>query len=167
MNSFDYGEYILLISKLKDNFGLTEDVEHKYIHIMKEGTVQLFRIIFGYDPETNANELYLSFHLDINPVDSIMWYQRIKQAYSKVKLLECYFQDQRGETYTGQAAEVIRHYILEQEVISNWKSDDEQTDKYVNAKIIGRNPNENVSFDPKRASEVFNIMVPDDDDTQH
>lgn len=163
----DYSDYIFIIQKLKENHGLVEEVEHKHIHTMREGTVDLFRLLYGYDPDMDVNKLYVSFHLDVTPVDAILWFQKICNYVDRAYLAECYYQDDRGETYVGVDAEAIRLYKQEQLIISNWEADKEETEKFLKAKIVGR-PAVTKNFHNKQlALEVFNIMKPNDDETQH
>jgi intein-encoded DNA endonuclease-like protein len=163
----EYSDYTQIIGLLKDQYGLAETVEHKYIHKMSEGNVELFRFMFGYNTEKQQNELYASFHLDINPIDAIIWYKRLEHANPKVKLVDCYFRDGRDEVYTGQEAEVIRMYIQEQAIIANWDKSQKETEKFIKAKVVGRKSDEVVCHDPNKAIEVFSKMVQNDDDTEH
>lgn len=158
-----------VIKGLTEHYGLNALKEHKFIYEFFEAEeVPLFKLIYGFKESEQKNILIATFHIDLNPADAIQWFLRIEHLHPKIRLQECYIKDDRGETFLGTQAEALRQYKLEQEALYNWTSDKEEAEKYVKARVLGRNRIKNQSFiEDTDAMIEFNRMVKPEDDECH
>lgn len=138
MESMAYETYIALIKHLCEAYSITFKTEQKYVHEIYEGEIPLFKLMYGYDEKRNINVVLVSFQLDLAILDAIQWWTRIVKTYGTARLMDSYFKDDRGETFLGQSAEVLRMYKIEQRVLENWAGDKEDAKKFAKEKIYGR-----------------------------
>jgi hypothetical protein len=163
-----YETYKRVIEDLKNYYGLRCNKEHDFIHEFYEiEDVPLFKLIFGYKPELEKTVVVITFHLDVTPVDSVQWYLRVYKVLPELRLQESYYKDDRGETFLGEKAEVLKYYKNEREILENWSRNQEDTREYLkNSKVFGRERDRTRSFlDIQDAMEEFNrFILPTDEE---
>lgn len=116
----DYQGYLEIIKKINELYGTTVDAEHEYIHEFYEGQLPLFKLLMSNTNEVQPPVLIVSFHLELPTTEAIQWFLRIRQLDSSLHMTGCYLKDAEGNSHVGEDAEILRMYIIEQEVISAW-----------------------------------------------
>lgn len=165
-----YDNYITYVDEVADKYSLAVIQEHEQIHEFLEGeNIPLFKLVYGPTNLTNnENVVVATFHLDLDPVDAIQWYSRLYTIIPNLRLQSSYYKDDRGETFIGEHAENVRHYKLEQKVITEWmesKRNDEDAKRFAESKILGRVRNKKQPFlDKDKALEEFRRSFNPDED---
>ena len=158
--------YMMLVKQLTEAYKLNFYMEHKFIHEFFEEKIPLFKLIYAVDPKTKDNRVLVSFHLDMDAVDAIQWFDKICTSYPNARLAECYYKDDMDETYLGQDAEVIKMYKLEQEIVTKWlEQGEEKAKKFAESQIAGRERPKGKSFtDRDEAFAEFHKMQKGEED---
>lgn len=163
--SIEKFEKILLI--LQDEANLTVDrSEHEAIAECSAGSLQLFKL--GYSKNDTGTFLFVSFHLELDSVDAIQWYLRLRQLEEGIGLAPCYVVDSEGVTFTGEDAEIMRMYMVEQDVIATFMASNLDADEVLNAKMPTHPPSPiKVYSDLRRAHKKFAKMSKKKNDVSH
>lgn len=165
-----YQEYIYLVGRLKDIHALDVDVNHKDIHTFYKNKIPMFKLLFGEFSKTKELNIVVSFHIDVKVTDAILWFINIQNIYPLLKVAEVYIDDDKGETYLGEDAELIRNLKFEREVLDQWLSSkgEDEMKEFVKSKIIGNERDYKKSYDSQGESEKaimdFEFIKPPDDD---
>lgn len=170
----DHNSFLSFVDRISEKYGLGAHEEHPYIFEFYEGEeIPLFKLIYGpTDKSGDKNVIVVTLHLELNPVDAIQWYHRVLNIVTDVRLQECYFKDDRGETFLGEHAEALKIYKDEQRVLSEWldekQTDDESIKEFAKARAFGRTRSKKSGFQDLAEAQIeFNrIFVPDDDEIQ-
>lgn len=155
-----------LLDKLHNTYGLKMQRDHERICTLFEGDLEVFKLMYGFNEEKKQEELVVTFHLDINPALAIRWFNAMHNLDPFLSLKECYYIDDRNEIYYGQAAEAIRAYKDQQQVISDFLETDEDPKEFILDKVYGR-LKKDIFTDKDEALKEFNIVNKSDDDTEH
>ncbi len=164
-------EYHYILQQLKNKYEVSVKVEHKFVHEIYEGIIPICKLLYGVNKsDVRGDRILVCFHLDLDSVDAIQWYLRIKSLHSSLYITACYYKDDNNETFLGQGAELIKKYKDEQRILSNWQRDEEDTKKYIDQRIIGRSKHKvsNYDFTDKNAAiKEFNKLTTEDEDKCH
>lgn len=111
-----YGE---IITQIKNLYDVSYEAEHQYIHEFSEGPIALFKLIL-----VNSNEgksfMMVSFHIEVEAMDAIQWFMRIRALDPNLRVTACYLKDSNGESYVGEDAQILKLYMIEQDIISTF-----------------------------------------------
>jgi hypothetical protein len=134
-----YQEYLEVIRKFKDAFGLTVEVPHRTIHTFFFEKEPIFKLILGTHADTDVSEIVLSFYVGIKPLDAIGWYKKLYNMYPFFQLTYVHIEDDAGETYLGEEAEMIYAVMHEQEILGHWleNADQEEMEIFASAEVYG------------------------------
>ncbi len=159
MLSDAYQEYLYLIGKLKDTYKFDVDAEHRHIHAFYLDKKPLFKLFYGIFSNENTNSIVVSYHMDMKHHEVIDYFIKIYRICPIIAVQHAYIEDDLGETYLGEDAEVIKNAKITQEVLENWlgKSSEEDMQKYVDAKVMGRDRDPKRMFDASVEKEKAQI----------
>lgn len=157
-----------LVKKLSELYHIKAEKEHDFIYEFFEGNIPVFKLIMAPD-DTGKHMIIVSFHLDINSVYAIQWYLRILDLCPPLNITHCYYRDDSGRTITGEDAEIVRMYKMEQEVISNWIRENEETDEEnLEKQVVAETTTIKPSYNSKEeAMKHFNLMKKGKDEDYH
>lgn len=149
MTNERYQDYLHLIGQLKDIHKLHADADHQDVHSFYKDKKPLFKLFFGTFEKSKTQSIVVSFHLDLKHHEAIRWFVDIYKLENDVVIHDSYIEDDAGETYLGDDAEVIRDIFTSQEVLKDWldTSSRQQIETYTKSKVIGRDREPNKSFD--------------------
>jgi len=151
--------YTDLIQEVCSLYAVTAEVEHEKVMEFFEGDIPLFKLILAQVNEIDEKpQIILSFHLETNSVYAIQWFLRLQDLCPDLKITHCYVKDASGATHVGEDAEIVNMYRIEQEVISAWIRENEQTDEenFENKLTTETAPVEDVYTDRRKALLNFN-----------
>lgn len=162
-----YNHYLEGINNLAEKYQTTVSSEHQFIHEILEGELPLFKLILAEPHKKGVSEVIISFHLELGIVNSIEWFDRLREFYDNLYLTGCYIKDSQGTTYVGEDAEIYKLYEQEQHVISNWirQNQDEMADTDFGLKV---NPKESRGYtDMDSALKAFEALKKGKNDICH
>jgi hypothetical protein len=135
-----YTEFVAVAKELEEKLNLTVESNHDDIRTFLKGDVEIFKLLIGTFETTGDTEIVVSFHVALKPVETIGFYRKIDKIYPWFKLVECYIDDDMGETYLGEDAETLYNLFIQQEVLSNWfeKKTEDDAKEFVGQEIVGR-----------------------------
>ena len=159
--------------ELAAKYGLDAYWEHESVVEFFEGDdLPLFKLIFGPSTMSEGKNVVIStFNIEVDPVDAIQWFLRIRGIISDIRLQESYYKDDQGETFLGENAYQIRMYKDEQRILAEYLEsdrDEESTKSYTKGKVYGRRRNKKKIFNDTEAAleEFHRIVIPDEDEIQ-
>lgn len=169
-----YQEYLYVIGKLKDAYGLDVDVDHKDIHTFFKNKRPLFKLFFGVFEKEENHSIVVSFHLDLYHAEAIQWFIHIFNQHPLVKLHDSWIEDSAGETYIGEDALAIKEVYTSQRILDEWLNthDSEEIEQYVKAEVVGRERDPQKTFDSLKQKdeaiiEFKRMSKPTDDSEVH
>jgi hypothetical protein len=169
-----YQEYLYVIGKLKDIYGLHLEVDHKDIHTFFKDKKPMFKLMYGTFTADNEPSIVISFHIDLSHADVIMWFTNVYRIHPLLILRDSYIEDSKGETYLGEDAEVLKHIYMAQDILKEWLDNHsiEEMEEYVKAEVHGQVYEPTKTFDSRDQREEAIISFsrnrkPSDDDTLH
>ncbi len=169
-----YQDYLYLIGQLKDIHKLDVDVEHREVHSFYKDKILIFKLLYGTYEKAKNPTIVVSFHMDLKHHQAIHWFVEIYKVESTVVIHDSFVEDDAGETYVGEDAEIIRDLKRSQEVLKEWleTADRQQVENFTKSKVIGRNRKPNKSFDSQFESheaiiEFNKIKKPSDGENTH
>lgn len=150
-----YQEYLYVIGKAKDGYKLDVDVEHRNIHTFYQNKVPLFKLIFGKFSDQEFDSILVSFHIDIKSSKAVTWYANLYKITPFIAVTDHYIEDDQGETYLGEDADIIKNLKLQRNILEHWLSEKspEEIQGFVESKILGRIRDPKKSFDSLKQSE--------------
>lgn len=161
--------YHLFLGELQEHYGLHIDKMTDIAYEASEGIVPLFQVIYGRRKDEALDHIFLSFHLDMDPLHAVQWFLRARTIYPDVGLAQSYYKDDYGECYLGDQALALKFYKEQQMAIQQWNDlpDEEKVEPV--GKITGRaRPDATKNYiDPKEALAEFNKMRLTDEDKYH
>jgi hypothetical protein len=169
-----YQEYLYVIGKLKDIYGLHIDVDHKDIHTFYHDKQPLFKLMYGIFEKDKEPTIVVSFHIDLTHPQAILWFTNIYRIHPLLVLRDSYIEDSNGETFLGEDAYAIREVYQSQEILGQWLDNhtEEEIKEYTEATVSGRAHEPSKTFDSRvekdQAIIEFNsTRKPGEDDTIH
>lgn len=162
----NYDVYLDVIKKLNETYGTTVEVEHQFIHEFFEGPHAIFKLILNDTPE-HPGILLVSFHLDLPSPAAIQWFLRIRQLDPTLFMTGCYLKDAQGNSHVGDDADILKMYMLEQEVISAWIQSNKDEEEALKAPQLVPPTPKPVFNTVKAALVEFDRMNKKKDDTFH
>ena len=176
MGKEKYQEYLHLIRRLKDVYGIHADVDHQDIHVFSKDKRQIFKLFFGIfntKPDGDAT-IVVSFHVDLMHAEAIIWFMNILKLHPDIQLHDSYIEDSSGETYLGEDAEALKEVYMAQEILGQWleSSSREEMEEFATSKVVGRVRDSKKNFDSRNEKqeaiiEFDRLRKPSDDDQIH
>lgn len=160
---FTVKDYTYLMGLIGERLNIKPVTENMYIHEFFEGPIPLFKLLFVERLEEGGTAMMVSFHLDVDSVDAIQWFLRIRNIYQPLMITQCYYKDDNGETFLGVTAEQLKLFKIQQAALVEWGSDKEAAKKMIDAKAIGRKRargRDKGFIDIKEAEDEFFKMMP-------
>lgn len=113
-------QYENIVTKLVKEFDLIADkTEHEAITEFYEGVLPTFKLILAAGETENESALIISFHVDVDAPSAIQWFLRVKALEPILYLSGSYMCDSYGVCYVGEEAEILKRYMLEQEILAS------------------------------------------------
>jgi hypothetical protein len=170
-----YQEYLHLIGRLKDVYGIHADVDHQDIHVFTKDKRQIFKLFFGvFNKQPEEPSIVVSFHVDLMHAEAIIWFMNIQKLYPDILLHDSYIEDSSGETYLGEDAEALKEVYMAQEILGQWleNSSREEMEEFATSKVVGRVRDSKKNFDSRNEKqeaiiEFDRLRKPSDDDQIH
>lgn len=169
-----YQEYLRLIGRLKDIFGLTVDVDHRDIHTFFKDKRPIFKLFHGIFQSDETPSIVVSFHIDLFHPEAIGWFINIYRLYPSIAMHDSYIEDSAGETYLGEDAMALKETYMAQEVLNQWLEDStpEEMKQFAEAPVYGRDRDPKKSFNSQTQKheaiiEFERIKKPGDDEEVH
>lgn len=170
-----YQEYLHVIGRLKDVFGLHIDVDHKDIHTFYKDKRPLFKLFFGMFTKDPEPSIVVSFHVNMLHPEVISWFIHIYRLHPAIKIHDSYIEDSNGETYLGEDALALMETFQAQEILADWLdgATQEEMEEFATAPVYGRDPSTiKKSFDSLREKneaiiEFERLRKPTEDDEIH
>ena len=125
-------DYVHFLQEISQYFGLTIRSEHEFIHEFFEEKIPVFKIALL--PDKKSSQTVIAFHVDIDPATAVQWWEQLRAIYPPLKVTANYITDHQGNTCVGETAEVLKRYLLEQEIISAYIESDMDDDAVLNKK---------------------------------
>lgn len=161
--------YEAILERLQNDFQLTVDrTEHAAITEFLEGPLPLFKLLMTTpEPDTPAL-LIVSFHIELDSPAAIQWWARIRHLDPNLHISACYLKDAEGVSYVGEDAEIMKMYMIEQDVISSWIASDKDAADVLNQKLPSMVPSPIKSFhNYRKALTEFHRMKKSKGDVSH
>lgn len=172
--SEQYQEYLRVIGRLKDLFGLSIDVDHEDIHTFYKDKRPLFKLFFGIFAQEAEPSIVVSFHIDLLHPEVIGWYIQIYRQHSAIGLHDSWIEDSAGETYLGEDAAALKETYQAQEILTTWldNSSHEEMGEFAKAPVYGRERDPNKVYDSQTERleakiEFERLKKPTEDDNVH
>ena len=160
-----------VLADLESRFGLSIDRGvHPNLVECLEGPIPLFNLILDLDgdDESEAGLMYVSFHIELDAPTAIQWYHRLVIYDKDLAMTGVYLKDAEGETYVGEDAQVLRLYMMEQDIVAKWMTTERDPEDIFNPnlKVPGPSPMKTFS-DYKKAFREFRDMRKKKNDVSH
>ncbi len=147
---FNTNDYYFIIGLIRDKHHVSFELENKVVHEFREGPIPLFKLIFIEKLDDGGSTMGVSFHLDLDAVDVVQWFLRIRDIFNPLVLTPSYYKDDNNETFVGATAEQLRVFKIQQAALTEWGGDKESAKKMIDAKAVGR------KRDPRRDRGFIN-----------
>lgn len=169
-----YQEYLRVIGRLKDIFGLNIDVEHQDIHTFFKDKRPLFKLFFGVFSKDEDPSIVVSFHVDLMHPEAIGWFINIYRLHPGITMHDSWIEDSAGETYLGEDAMALKETYQAQEILTHWleHASHEEMGEFAKAPVYGRERDPNKVYDSQNERveaiiEFERLRKPTDDDNIH
>lgn len=160
---FTIQDYTYLISLIGERLNINPVTENEFIHEFFEGPIPLFKLLFAKRQAEGEPAMVVSFHLEVDSVDAIQWFLRLRRIYQPLMITQCYYKDDNDETFLGVAAEQLKLFKIQQAALVEWGSGKETAKKMISTKAVGRKrPVERDCgfIDKEKAEDEFFKMMP-------
>lgn len=125
--------YEAILERLSKEYGLTLDREHQFVTELLEGPLPLFKLILSEGENEEAGIMIVSYHLEMRPPDTIQWFMRLRNLDPNLHMTASYIKDANGDSHVGEDAEILRMYMIEQDVITAWMASNKDA-----AEVLGK-----------------------------
>lgn len=134
--------YVAIVDRLKREYGLeTYDAEHEFIREFYEGPIPVFKLIMTAPGEDGTPSVMLiSFHIELDATAAIQWFLRVRSLDPHLHIAACYLKDAEGTSYVGEDAEILKMYMIEQDVIAAFIASDKDAADVLGQKLPGLEP---------------------------
>lgn len=122
----DFEYFKAIVAEINKLYGTTSDIEHQFIHEFFEGQTPLFKLILSELDGAQLGTMIVSFHIDLDTVDAIQWFLRVRNLDPNLHLTGVYLKDEAGVSYVGEDAVILRMQQVEHELAANWKRNGEE-----------------------------------------
>lgn len=136
--SIEVDDYNYLSNLLRSKFDIKYEVENRWIREFFEGPIPLFKLLFVKNTKKDETSIMVSFHLDVDSVDAIQWFLRIRSIFKPLTLTQCYYKDDNKETFLGVEAEQLKLYKIQQAALIDWGSNKKSARALTKTKAVGR-----------------------------
>lgn len=159
--------YKEVVQQIRNLYGVKPEQEHAFIHEFFEGPLPLFKLIL-VSSDSGPGFIMVSFHIEVEASDAIQWFARVRALDPNVRVTACYLRDSHGTSYVGEDAHILRLYMIEQDVISNYIKGDKDPEEIVNRQVTAAKPSPLKTYsDYKVAINEFNKLTKKDGDIEH
>lgn len=156
-----------ILNQMRNLYGLTSDQEHEAIHEFFEGPLPVFKLILVNSDEGPGFTM-VSFHIEVQAAEAIQWYVRIRNLEPGLRVTACYLRDSAGTSYVGEDAQVLKLYMVEQDILSNYIQGTKDAEEIVNPKVAIAKPSPLKTYsDYKTAINQFHRLTKKDGDIEH
>lgn len=161
--------YEAILERLQKEYGLRIDrTEHTFITEFYEGPLPVFKLIMTSEDESQPAVLIISFHLELGSPEAVQWFLRIRGLDPNLHISACYLKDAEGVSYVGEDAEILRMYMMEQDIISAWSQSDKDAADVLNQKLPTLPPSPVKTYaDYRKALIDFHKMKKSKGDVSH
>lgn len=161
--------YEAILERLVKDFGLKLDrTEHPAITEFWEGPIPVFKLIMSTQEEGQPSVMLVSFHIELDSPSAIQWFARIRQLDPNLYVTGCYLKDEGGTSHVGEDADILRLYMIEQDIISAWMASDKDAADVLNQKLPCVPPSPLKTFsDYRKALVEFQKMNKKKGDVSH
>lgn len=161
--------YEAILERLQKEYHLKIDrSEHAAITEFIEGPLPVFKLIMTTEEEEQPSILMISFHIEVDAPSAIQWFMRVRSLDPNLYISACYLKDAEGVSYVGEDAEIMRMYMMEQDIISAWVASDKDAADVLNQKLPTVPPSPIKTYgDYKKALVEFHRMHKKKDDVSH
>ncbi len=146
--------YTAILERLKTLYGLSSETEHEFIHEMYEGPLPIFKLLMTAPSDSEPSILLVSFHLELDSPSAIQWYLRLRSLDPNVSITACYLKDADNTSYVGEDAEILRMYMIEQDVIAAYIASDVDAADVLNRELPTVKPSPLKTYATYRAAIV-------------
>lgn len=159
--------YSEILNQVRNLYGLKSEIEHDFIHEFFEGSIPLFKLILVSDDE-GPGFVMASFHIDVEASDAIQWFMRIRSLDPNLRVTACYLRDSNGASYVGEDAQVLKLYMMEQDIVSTFIQGNKDPEDIVNRHLTAEKPSQQKTYsDYDAAIHEFNKMRKKEGDVEH
>lgn len=158
--------YTEILNQMRILYGLTSDQEHEAIHEFFEGPLPVFKLILVTSDEGPGFTM-VSFHIEVQAAEAIQWFLRIRGLEPNLRVGPCYLRDTAGTTYVGEDAQVLKLYMVEQDILSNYIQGTKDAEEIVNKELATKPSPLKTYSDYKIAINQFHKLTKKDGDIEH
>ena len=158
-----------LIQRVCDLYGMTATEEHPAVYEFTDGSSPVFKLIAVHS-DTGPGFNMASFHIDVEAAIAIQWFLRLRELDSNMRLTACYLKDLNGVSYVGEDAHVLRMYMIEQDIMSQYVAGDKDAEDIINKAntALYKKPSPIRGYSNyKVALDQFKKLVKKEGDTEH
>ena len=159
--------YDEMLSQIRHLYDVACESEHRFIHEFFEGQLPVFKLIL-VDNTDGPGFIMVSFHIEMEASAAIQWFMRIRQMDPNLRVTQCYLKDQNGVSYVGEDAQVLRLYVIEQEIMSSYIQGDKDADEIITQTVTSDKPSPVRTYsDQKTTIDAFNKLKKSKGDFEH
>lgn len=159
--------YSEILKQVRNLYGLTSDQEHIYVHEFFEGPLPLFKLILVNGSDEGPGYTMISYHIEVEAAEAVQWFLRVRNLEPNLRLGPCYLRDQNGMSYVGDDAHVLRLYMIEQDILSNYIQGTKDAEEIINSKATPKPSPLKTYADYKIALKQFNKLTKKEGDVEH
>lgn len=144
-----YSDYLELVEQLKLDHKLEVDQEHSEVHSFLKNDIVIFKLMYGTYDKDRKPSVVVTFQIDLKHHEAIYWFVEIYKLDASIIIHDSFMEDDAGETYLGEEAEIVRDLKKSQEILKDWldTSSPQQIETFTKSKIIGQTRDHTKSFD--------------------
>lgn len=124
-----YGE---MIPRIESLYALTTKQEHDFIHEFFEGPLPVFKLLLVGNDE-GPGFIMVSYHIEVEASHAIQWFFRLREMDPNLRVGPCYLHDSEGTPHLGEDAQILRMYMIEQDIIANFINGTKEPEEIVNS----------------------------------
>lgn len=158
-----YGE---MIPRVETLYGVTAKREHDFIYEFSEGPLPIFKLILVHNDE-GPGFIMVSYHIEVEAAIAIQWFFRLREIEPNLRVGPCYLHDSDGTPHVGEDAQILRLYMIEQDIISNFMQGNREPEEIVNSTTKPPPSPLKTYATYKAAITSFNKLEKKDGDIEH
>jgi hypothetical protein len=127
--------YAAIAEQLVTEFGLRVEEEHPAVREFYEGPVPIFKLILAEEDIDAPPVMLVSFHIELESTYAVQWFAKIRHYDHELRIARVYLKDADGASHVGDDAQILRMYMLEQDVISAYIASDKDAHQVAGQEI--------------------------------
>ena len=127
--------FTAIAEQLVTEFGLRQEEEHPAVREFYEGSIPIFKLILAEQDVDAPYVMLVSFHIEVESTSAIQWFARIRHYEPELRIARVYLKDADGASHVGDDAQILRMYMLEQDVISAYIASDKDASEVAGQQI--------------------------------